>query len=411
MARRGRTWIVSGALALILGGRVDTAAAVTFDGVYLATVQIVSTELCELTSTQTGSDIILSGSGCFPLGTVSASGTIDSASGAFSVAGQADTPVCNTPGSLTIVGTVSPDSQSFSGTITCVLSGPISGVRLRSAHCGDGVVDPDEDCDPGFPIPGSCCSDSCTFVPDATFCFPANPDPCRAAYQCAAGACIPTGSAPAGARCNLDGNLCTDDRCDGAGSCTGPGPAVDCGPCSECAAPTGCSQPAPRQIGACLGPVQPSATLKITDKIDTATTAWSWGRGAAIQPGSFGDPTGGTSYEVCIFGIGELSWDPIVLLDAPAGGGWQSKRGGFRFRQDDAGGTTTIQVKPNAGAGRSRIKVKRTGPLAFPGILGITGPPFAAELRGSDGRCYAAGFDMVRLQTPERLRARDGRAR
>src|SRR4029077_16320102 len=86
----------------------------------------------------------------------------------------------------------------------------------------------------------------------------------------------------------------------------------------------------PRQPGACLGPVQPSATLKITDKTDTATTAWSWGRGAAIQPGSFGDPTGGTSYEVCVFGIGDLSWDPILLLDAPAGAGWQGERGGVR---------------------------------------------------------------------------------
>src|SRR5262245_39600496 len=218
MARRGRTWITGGALALLLGGRVDTALAGTFDVVYLATVQLVGTELCELTSTQAGQDLILSGSRCGPLGTVSASGTIDSASGAFSAAGQADTPVCNTPGSLTIAGTVSPDGQSFSGTITCVLSGPISGVRLRSVHCGDGVVDPDQDCDLGSPIPGSCCSESCKFVPDGTACVSWNPDPCRAADQCAAGACIPTGSAPAGTRCNVDGNLCTDDRCDGAGS-------------------------------------------------------------------------------------------------------------------------------------------------------------------------------------------------
>src|SRR5262245_4155909 len=180
MARRGRTWIVGGALALILGGRVDTAGAVTFDGVYLATIQLVGTNLCQLTVTQAGSDLTLGGSGCEVLGDLSASGTIDSVSGAFSVAGQAETPVCNTPGSLTIAGTVSLDGQSFSGTITCVLSGAISGVRLRSVHCGDGVVDPDEDCDPGFPIPGSCCSDSCTFVPDTTACFPANPDPCRA---------------------------------------------------------------------------------------------------------------------------------------------------------------------------------------------------------------------------------------
>jgi hypothetical protein len=157
--------------------------------------------------------------------------------------------------------------------------------------------------------------------------------------------------------------------------------------------------------------VEPSATLKITDKTDTATTVWSWGRGAAIEPGSFGDPTGGTSYEVCVFGIGELSWDPILLLDAPAGTGWEPRRGGFRFRQEDGGGVTTIGVKPSAIAGRSRIKVKRSGPLAFPGILGITGPPFVAELRGADGRCYGATFDTVRLQTPERVRARDGRAR
>jgi hypothetical protein len=62
------------------------------------------TDTCDLTVTQLGSDLALGGSGCEPLGDVSASGTIDSASGAFCVGGQASTPVCNAPGSLTIPG-------------------------------------------------------------------------------------------------------------------------------------------------------------------------------------------------------------------------------------------------------------------------------------------------------------------
>src|SRR5690606_35183576 len=55
--------------------------------------------------------------------------------------------------------------------------------------CGNGVVSGEEACDDGNQVDGDCCSASCEFE-------------------------------TAGSACASDGNGCTDDVCDGAGSCT-----------------------------------------------------------------------------------------------------------------------------------------------------------------------------------------------
>lgn len=55
--------------------------------------------------------------------------------------------------------------------------------------CGNGLVDPGEQCDDGNLVDGDCCSSACT-------------------------------AEPAGQACGDDGNLCTDDVCDGAGACS-----------------------------------------------------------------------------------------------------------------------------------------------------------------------------------------------
>src|SRR5690606_17617931 len=65
--------------------------------------------------------------------------------------------------------------------------------------CGDGVQQAHEACDDGNVDAGDCCTPSCDF-------------------------------APTGAACDVDGDLCTTDVCDGAGACTaGPAePRDDC---------------------------------------------------------------------------------------------------------------------------------------------------------------------------------------
>ncbi len=81
--------------------------------------------------------------------------------------------------------------------------------------CGNGVVDPGEQCDDGSGNggPGHCCTDDCQFVPAGTPCPDGNQ--CNGSESCSAfGQCVP--GAPL--TCT-DGNVCTDDSCIPATGC------------------------------------------------------------------------------------------------------------------------------------------------------------------------------------------------
>jgi hypothetical protein len=64
-------------------------------------------------------------------------------------------------------------------------------------RCGNGITEPGEDCDDGNNVNGDCCSATCT-------------------------------SEPAGQACADDGNVCTDNECDGAGACIHPNNTDSC---------------------------------------------------------------------------------------------------------------------------------------------------------------------------------------
>lgn len=118
------------------------------------------------------------------------------------------------------------------------------GASLVNA-CGDGNLDGGEDCDPGADVPGDCCSAACQFQAPGTpcnedgdlcsvdqcdaagtctfassvSCQAANP-PCEGGELCnpTTGACDPQPD-PNGTPCDADANLCTNDQCDGSGFC------------------------------------------------------------------------------------------------------------------------------------------------------------------------------------------------
>src|SRR5215470_6395680 len=72
-------------------------------------------------------------------------------------------------------------------------------IFVAESVCGDGAIDFGEDCDDGNTLDGDCCSSSCHF------------------------------EAP-GSACPSDGNVCTNDQCNGAGVCIHP---VNSAPCDD----------------------------------------------------------------------------------------------------------------------------------------------------------------------------------
>jgi uncharacterized repeat protein (TIGR01451 family) len=113
------------------------------------------------------------------------------------------------------------------------------------AVCGDGVVKaPTEECD----VPGengassSCCTASCQFRAGGQECRPAV-DECDAAETCSGSAatCPADGFVGAGIGCPDDGNVCTDDECDGAGGCQHPDNTAACDDAIFCNGSDTCS--------------------------------------------------------------------------------------------------------------------------------------------------------------------------
>src|SRR2546427_821486 len=91
----------------------------------------------------------------------------------------------------------------------------------KASICGNGFLDPGEQCDDGNTLDGDCCSSTCQFEPAGAPC--ASPTPCLTAATCdGAGVC--GGGTPTVAACN-DGNACTTaDSCAGGVCVGGPPP-------------------------------------------------------------------------------------------------------------------------------------------------------------------------------------------
>ncbi len=85
--------------------------------------------------------------------------------------------------------------------------------QFQVTECGNGILDPDEQCDDGNTKDGDCCSATCRFEPAGGICTDGNA--CTTGDSCHAGICSPGGPA----NCD-DGNCCTIDACVPATGCT-----------------------------------------------------------------------------------------------------------------------------------------------------------------------------------------------
>src|SRR5438552_6773234 len=142
--------------------------------------------------------------------------------------------------------------------------------------CGNGVVDPGEQCDKA--IPGGCCDNQCNFASAGTVCRAAVSGGCDIAETCSgtSSSCPTDAVEPAGFSCPNDGNPCTQDVCNGslaAPACLHPAGNAgasctdDSNPCTldVCdGTNTACSHPAGNAGASCATDNNP-CTLDVCD--------------------------------------------------------------------------------------------------------------------------------------------------
>lgn len=288
-------------------------------------------------------------------------GSIDSTTGAFTLS---DPVACQSPSGLvscTVSGTVAPDGSTFTGTESCAAPAPpqigcagpfdftLMG-RLSPPTCGNGVVDPGEQCDNGMNLPGGCCNPACQFVAAGT----------------------PCGSS----------NCMASDTCDGTGTCV-PGPPLGtCDQCSRCDAGSGICVADPAT--SCKAPTV-AGTARLTVKHKGPALSWKWSKGQATTLADFGDPVHNDEYALCIY------TEPAGTLSsttATAGVGWRAAgQRGFTYKNKSSmvGDVTSIDLAAGV-AGKAKIVVHAKPPVVPP--LPV---PLTVQLR-SHGECWGASY-------------------
>lgn len=400
---------------------VATPARAQFDlsGGWLVSLTSSSTTF---TVTQTGSDLTATAAG------LTWEGTIDASTGAFAIqstfASAAATLTC-----AAIEATLTPDGDHFSGTaefapLICMglpplrptvcacgifTSEPVFGARCTGSCpvCGNGLLEAGEQCDDGNTAAGDCCSPSCIAEPAHSLCtsdgnvctddrcdgagactHQPNSSACGSAClpaTCSAGACVPQDPAPPGAPCASDGIACTYDGCDGAGHCA-HGPFPNC-----------------RGAG--------RASIALRDDPIGGRVRWNWKDDTGLTAlADFGLPTGTTAYHLCLFSGASL----LFAGHAPPANGcgddacWRARSDGFLYhsRGSTPGGLGTLKLRTSGN--RSLLVAKGAGaPVDFAASLDV--PALRAQLVASDAgqRCWEAAFDHPTVHTATQFRAHE----
>lgn len=235
---------------------------------------------------------------------------------------------------------------------------------LVSMGCGDGILGPGEVCDDGNPFDGDCCSSTCQFefqgqpcADDGNvctndfcnglgLCVHAGDHPgvicrpstraCDVAEACDgfSPSCPPDESAPDDTPC--DNDACLDGQTCFGGACSGGVPVV-CPTCEACDSDLGCIA-APRPIcRQTFLPGKSKLVLKDTSNDAKDKLVWKWSKGQATDLADYGDPTTTDDVELCLFD--ESSGTPQVIASAlmPAGGTcpdkpcWRAGSSGYRY--------------------------------------------------------------------------------
>jgi cysteine-rich repeat protein len=283
-------------------------------------------------------------------------------------------------------GGLSNINLTFGATVSAVLrTGAENGICI-GPPCGDGLLDPGEDCDDGNLLNGDCCSSTCTAEPDGGSCN--DGEACTSGDQCSSGVCVGTPVVD-GSPCE-DGSQCTNDSCQ-SGACVGvPLPAL------------GCRVPT----------VSARSQLVLKDKTPDKgdQVVWKWTKGAVTTFGDFGAPDARDDYELCVYDA-----TSFVLFSGrfPAGGTcagvpcWKTiPLKGYSYKDKDhtPNGMEKLQLKAGI-AGAAKIAAKGKGAALVMPPLGSVPLPITAQLRGA-GECWEATYSTAITNTSAQFKAK-----
>lgn len=258
--------------------------------------------------------------------------------------------------------------------------------------CGDGVVAPPETCDDGNHAGGDGCSELCILEPcwgcagAPSACAPVangtgcdDENPCTGPDACQAGVC--TAGPPTGAACD-DGNPCTaPDTCVGT-SCSGSFP-----------------------LPSCIAPDVPGrALVDLRDESSDGSDAvlWRWLRGTTTKA-TFGDPTTGTSFALCVHDAADGS---LMSLVVPPGPRWRETASGFVYTDGSLLADGLRRIVLREGSGNARITVRGKGPRLDMTDLTDLDLPLTVQLTNGSA-CWEATYQgNLILSGPDRFKAK-----
>ena len=312
-----------------------------------------------------------------------ATGTVDLTTGAFVLVFDTD---ALPPGEFGLCGlewsgTFAPDGGSLSGSETdssgcpalpgsCCLppqSRAITGTRVTPTVtcCGNGIVEPGEQCDTPPNGNESCCSSTCSY-------------------------------ASAGHFCGAD-DACHPKECDGAGTCANAAPA-DCGACHTCDPVDGCV--AAIRNDCRVGGSGTRVSVRRATLSSSPVLDWTWREGSSPETmlADLGDPLTTTSYEFCVFTYdlipaGFPRYAALIAPDTDCADRscWRARGEGFRYRgAGTPSGVRSVTLRARS-ARRSLLKMKGKDVSLFPPLT----EPVVVQLSARDGdpsRCWSNAF-------------------
>jgi cysteine-rich repeat protein len=290
------------------------------------------------------------------------------------------------------------DLAQFDGRCASLAADDVAGAEfvypLTLIGCGDGVLDPGEQCDDDNTLAGDGCSQLCEVEPG---------------FTCVG---VPSACAPV---CP-DGLVRGDEACDDGNGLDGDGCSSSCSieagfACSG--EPSNCSEACPSTpAGTCtaLGPGGRALLFLKDDDADGPSAndrvVFQWVRGPALAQSDFGNPLDGGGHHLCLYEDDGSGHRLLLSLNAPDGllfpSRWSEIRGrGYKYVDGSLSADGIVKLIAKGGdAGRSKwIVIGKGSALPLAGVL----PPspsasgWLVETRSDDASstCLQATFDAA----------------